>query len=82
MANSDADHLEALKTARDAIVAGMQAGRLTITYQIGGRLHTVSDPVMALRNLEQMISQYQLMADRGNRSPFRPARISRAGGTE
>jgi hypothetical protein len=39
LALSDSGHLEALKTARDAIVDGIAAGRLTVSYMIRGRQH-------------------------------------------
>jgi hypothetical protein len=49
LALSDADNLEALKTARDAIVAGIAAGRLTVMYMIRGRQHQTEASTDALR---------------------------------
>lgn len=80
MARSNADHLEALKTARDAIVDGIAAGRLTIEYQIRGRTHVTADPVNALKNLEASIQMYESKAARDNRQVFRVAALRRPRG--
>lgn len=77
MALSDADHLEALKTARDAIVAGIAAGRLTVMYMIRGRQHQVEASTDALKRLEESIQIYERKAARSNRSTFRLARLQR-----
>lgn len=81
MANSAADTLEALKTARDAIIAGIAAGDLTVSYQIRGRMVTATDPGLALQRIEDLIDRYERKSSRATRSPFRVARLSRPGGS-
>lgn len=81
MANSDAAHLEALKTARDAIVAGIAAGRLTVDYMIRGRRHTVEASTEALKRLEDSIAIYERKDSRSTRKTFRLASLQRPRGT-
>jgi hypothetical protein len=78
MANSAASHLEALKTARDAIVAAIAEGQLTVMYRLGRREVTVSDPVLALERIERSIEIYEKKASRAATSPFRLAKLGRA----
>jgi hypothetical protein len=80
LALSDSDHLEALKTARDAIVAGIAEGRLTVDYMIRGRRHTVEASTDALLRIEQSIEIYERKAARGSRSTFRLASLQRPRG--
>jgi hypothetical protein len=80
MARSNSAHLDALKTARDAIVDGIAAGRLTIEYTIRGRTHVTSDPVNALKNLEASIAIYESKVARDNRQVFRVASLRRPRG--
>lgn len=80
MARSNAEHLEALKTARDAIVDGMAEGRLTIEYQIRGRVHRTSDPGATLKSLDALIEAASRRAARDSRSTYRVATIQRARG--
>jgi hypothetical protein len=68
---SDADHLEALKTARDAIVAGIAAGRLTVMYMIRGRQHQTEASTDALRRLEESILIYERKLARSSNRTFR-----------
>jgi hypothetical protein len=77
LARSDADHLEALKTARDAIADGIASGRLTVMYMIRGRQHQVEATTDALRRLEDSIAIYERKAARSNRSTFRLAHLQR-----
>jgi hypothetical protein len=82
LALSDADHLEALKTARDSIVAQMASGRLTIDYMIRGRRHTTRAPDEALRVIEEQIERYEAKASRGSRKVFRLASLQRPRGRD
>lgn len=82
MANSDASHLEALKTARDAIVAGIAAGRLTVDYMVRGRRHTVEASTQALLRIEESIEIYERKAARSTRSTFRLASLQRPRGRD
>jgi hypothetical protein len=77
LALSDADNLEALKTARDAIVAGIAAGRLTVMYMIRGRQHQTEASTDALRRLEDLIQTYERKASRATNKTFRLARLQR-----
>ena len=76
MAKSDAAYLESLKIARDAIVDGIVAGRLTITYRIRNREHTVVDPISALERIDKLIAKFE----KSTVSTFRLAKINRARG--
>jgi hypothetical protein len=82
LAASDSDHLEALKTARDAIVAGIAAGRLTVDYMIRGRRHTVEASTEALLRIEESIEIYERKASRAARRTFRLASLQRARGRD
>lgn len=82
MARSDAEHLEALKTARDAIADGIAAGRLTVDYMIRGRRHTVEASTEALERLERSIQIYEAKAVRGSRKVFRLASLQRPRGRD
>jgi hypothetical protein len=62
LARSDADHLEALKTARDAIADGIAAGRLTVDYMIRGRRTTTEASTDALQRIEEQILIYERKA--------------------
>jgi hypothetical protein len=77
LARSDADHLDALKTARDAIADGIASGRLTVDYMIRGRRHTTQASTDALQRLEQQILIYERKLARGTRSTYRLARLQR-----
>jgi hypothetical protein len=77
LALSDADNLEALKTARDAIVAGIAAGRLTVMYMIRGRQHQTEASTDALRRIEELIQTYERKAARATNKTFRLARLQR-----
>jgi hypothetical protein len=77
LALSDADNLEALKTARDAIVAGIAEGRLTVMYMIRGRQHQTEASTDALRRLEDVIQIYERKAARATNKTFRLARLQR-----
>ncbi len=81
MSDSNAAYLEALKTARDAIVAGIAAGRLTVTYKIRNREHTTSDPVLALKRIDESIDIIEKKVSRATTSPYRLASMSPARGT-
>ena len=78
---SAASVLAAYETARDAVLLAIAEGRLTVTYIIRGRTHTVSDPVAALKGLEAIIATYRDLASRSTRSPFRLAYLSKPVGT-
>ncbi len=82
MAAADSTHLEALKTARDAIVAGIAAGRLTVDYMIRGRRHTVEASTEALLRLEEAIQIYERKVSRASRGTFRLASLQRARGRD
>jgi hypothetical protein len=82
VALSDADHLEALKTARDAIVLGIAEGRLTVDYMLRGKRHTVEASTEALLRLEQSISIYERKAARSGRGTFRLASLQRPRGRD
>jgi hypothetical protein len=60
-----------LKTARDAIVAGIAEGRLTIDIMIRGRRHTVESPTEALKQIEESIRIYEGKEARSTRRTFR-----------
>ncbi|HWB13333.1 MAG TPA: hypothetical protein VG826_29175 [Pirellulales bacterium] len=79
MSRSDADTLEQLKLARDAIIAGMIDGRLTVEYQLAGEMHTVEPSTQALNRLEALINTYTRKANQDSKSPIRVASLSRAG---
>lgn len=82
MARSDAEHLEALKTARDAIADGIAQGRLTVDYTIRGRRHTTEASTEALKRLEDSIEIYEAKAARGSRKVFRLASLQRPRGRD
>lgn len=68
MPNTDAQVLEDLKTARDAVVAAIAEGRLTIRYKIGSKEHETKDPIAALNGLETLIERYETKANRDTSS--------------
>lgn len=76
MARSDAEHLEALKTARDAVVDGLAAGESTVSYTIRGRVHEVEPSSKLLNELEKSIEIYERKVARPSR--HRLAKLKRA----
>ncbi len=78
MASSDADALNALKTARDAILAAIAGGSLTVEYTLGGETVRVEASTEALSRIESLIATYTRKASRASRSPFRVASLRRA----
>ena len=78
MANSDATHLEALRTARDAITAAIAEGQLTVSYAIGRRTVTVEANTEALERLEGLIDSAESKASRAAGGAMRLARLRRA----
>jgi hypothetical protein len=77
LALSDSGHLEALKTARDAIVDGIAAGRLTVSYMIRGRQHQTEASTDALKRLEDSILIYERKLGRSTNKTFRLASLQR-----
>lgn len=59
MPQTDSQVLEDLKTARDAVVAAIAEGRMTVRYKIGTREHETLDPLRALEGLEKLIQLYE-----------------------
>lgn len=82
MAAADSAHLEALKTARDAIVAGIAAGRLTVDYMIRGRRHTTEASTEALLRLEDVIRIYERKVARASGGTFRLVSLQRPRGRD
>ena len=80
MAASDASFLESLKTARDAIVAAIAAGRLTVSYSIRGRMHQTEASTEALERLDKLIEKYEAKTARASSSPYRLASLKRPSG--
>ena len=60
---SDSDILEQYKLARDAIVQAIQDGDNVVEYFIGSRRKRVTDPMVELRFVETMITQYTARVD-------------------
>lgn len=82
MARSDSANLEALKTARDAIIDGIAEGRATVKYKIGNREHEVEPSSKVLANLEDLIQMYESKVSRSSTGGmFRLAKIQRPRGT-
>ncbi len=77
MSLSDADHLEALRTARDAIATAIAGGQLTLSYTVRGRTHDVANPVQALEQIETSIALYERKVNRQSRPRLRPVSLSR-----
>lgn len=78
MASSDADALNNLKTARDAILAAIAGGSLTVSYSFGNETVTVEASTAALERIENLIGVYTRKATRSARSPFRVVSLRRA----
>ncbi len=78
MANSDAAYLEALKTGRDAIVAAIATGQLTVEYSIGRRMVEVEPSTEALERLDKLIDAAENKVSRASGGSVRLARMRRA----
>ena len=81
MARTDAAHLEALKTARDAVVDGLATGQATVSYTIRGRTHTVQPSGQLLKDLEASIAVYENKVNRSSTSRYRVAKLNRTSRT-
>lgn len=77
MANSDAAHLEALKTARDAIVAALAEGAVVVRYKVNNREVEREASSSVLAELEKAISIYERKVSRAATSPMRVASLGR-----
>ena len=77
MASSDAQTLTNLQTARDAILAAIAGGLLTVSYSLGNETHTVEASTAALQRIEELIAIYTRKASRASQSPFRPVALRR-----
>lgn len=80
MANSDAAYLEALKTARDSVVAQIASGNLTVSYSVNGKSVTKEAPTVALETLGREIARVEALANRKASTPFRLAKLNRPRG--
>ena len=78
MANSDAAYLEALRTARDAVVAAIATGQLTVEYQVGRRMVEVEPSTEALERLDTLIDAAENKVARAATSVMRLGKPSRA----
>lgn len=77
MALSDADYLEQLKLARDALVANLiEDSEAIITLTIRGRTKTVADPAAELQRLQDLIN---VLERKANPSHNRVVSLRRAG---
>ncbi len=79
MAASDASHLEALKTARDAITLGLASGASVVEYEIRGRRVRREPSASLLRDIEELIQLYESKT-RVNRSRFKVVKLGPAKG--
>ena len=68
MPQTDAQVLDDLKTARDALLSAVAGGRMTVRYKIGTREHETKDPVAALKGIEDLIEMYETKANRDSGS--------------
>lgn len=75
MANSDAAYLEALKTGRDAIVAAIATGQLTVEYSVGRRMVEVEPSTEALERLDKLIDAAENKVARSSGRSMRLAKL-------
>ncbi len=78
MANSDAANLEALYTARDAILVAIGTGQLTVEYQVGRRMAEVEPPTEALTRINALIREAKNDVARSSGRTMRLGKPSRA----
>lgn len=78
MAIYDATYHTQLLAARTAIMTQVAAGTLTVRYKIGSKEHQMSDPVSALRFINDEISRMEAASSSNGKSRFRLAKINRA----
>lgn len=77
MSQTDAQVLEDLKTARDAVLSAIAEGRMTVRYRIGNREHQTLDPMAALKGLEDLIERYETKTNRDSTSARNLAKLTR-----
>lgn len=77
MSLSDADHLEQLKLARDAITAGLLEGAPVVEYWIRGRKCRREPTKELLDTIESQIETYESKSARSSASILRPVAFSR-----
>lgn len=77
MPQTDAQVLDDLKTARDAVLAAIAEGRLTVRYKIGNREHETKDPIAALDGLENLIERYETKSNSDDTSARNLVKITR-----
>ena len=77
MAQTDSEVLEDLKTARDAVLAAIAEGRMTVMYRIGNREHETLDPIKALDGLEKLIERYETKSNQDSTSARNLAKLTR-----
>ena len=58
MSNSDAVNLEALKLARDTVLADIASGASYVSYEIGNRKFEREPPSKVLKELDALIALY------------------------
>jgi hypothetical protein len=80
MANSDAQVVEAIKTARDSVIAQIASGAILVEYEIRGRRVRNADPTESLTRLQGLLDIYERRATRGSSSPFKLASLQRPRG--
>jgi hypothetical protein len=56
---TDSDYLSLLKIVRDQVTAAAVSEHGTVEIEINQRRHRVTDPVVFLRFLDQMIDRYE-----------------------
>lgn len=56
---SDSAVLEQLKLARDALIAGIVNGQSIVEYQVMNQRKRVSDPIAALKEVQEQIAHYE-----------------------
>lgn len=77
MPQTDAEVLEDLKTARDAVLSAIAEGRRTVRYKLGNQEHEMADPFGALDRLEKLIERYETKANRDSGSARNYAKRTR-----
>lgn len=77
MSLSDAAHLEQVRLARDAVIAGLADGSRVVTYTIHGREVTREPTNDLLKALREEVEYYERRINRQARNPFRLASLSR-----
>ena len=77
MPQTDAQVLDDLKTARDAVLSAIAEGRMTVRYRIGNREHQTLDPMSALNSLETLIERYETKANEDSSSARNLAKLTR-----